>query len=322
MYAYESPQFNSGMLLNYLTDHLAEIGKATGLAMLLAAKVNWRKDAGDFGPCGTINHFTIKKIARVLGCSESTVNEHLSILRAAGIIESEPVIDQHGAISYCRMWFSGFVTFLRERASVDPEASRPASAPPSNPSEGGGSEKPDPDHIIRNQKIIDLDEVKSVRFSFLEAVIRDADPKLANGLRADAQMVFDRFRSFNLSKGKHRISIAALRGFARRFTEFRARKPEPEKAQITTPAAEITPQPTATPASLSADASADARMKAALRTRCPEAFDAWFAKLDFDQHENCLQVKAPSKFVGVYVRDHFETVIQQAAGAGARVVFA
>lgn len=319
MYAYESPQFNTGMLTHYLTTQLAQIGKASGLALLLMSRINWKKDADDFGPRGTVNHLTVKKMAEALNCSQSTVHEHLAILRAAGIIESEPVTDQNGAIRYCRLWFAGFVSWLQGREQKPADTGTDAGAvPPSGCSGGGGSEKSDPNHNIRNQKIIDLDEVKSVWFSSLEAVIREADPKLANGQRADSQMVFERFRSFNLRKGTSRISIAALRGFAKSFTEFRP------KAQVATERqarpAKASPKP-----AISSENSAspvDAEVKGKLRVRQPELFDAWFSNLSFSRDGNCLRVKAPTTFIRTYVSSHFEQLIREAAGPGARVIFA
>lgn len=317
MYAYESPQFNSGMLAHYLTTQLAQIGKASGLVLLLISRVNWKADADDFGPRGTVNHLTVRKMAEALGCSQSTVQEHLAILRAAGIIQSEPVTDRNGAIRYCRLWFAGFVSWLQGREQ------RPAGtgtdegdAPPSGQSVGGGSEKPDPNHNIRNQKIIDLEQVKSVWFSSLEAVIREAGPKLANGQRADSQMVFERFRSFNLRKGTSRISLAALRGFAKSFTEFRPKAPEPR------PARQLTAPPSWDVSRAEPSSPVDAQMKSELKALQPELFDAWFANLSFSREGDRLCVKAPTTFIRSYISSHYEPLIREAAGPGAQVVFA
>ena len=317
MYAYESSQFNSGMLAHYLTTQLAQIGKASGLVLLLISRVNWKQDADDFGPRGTVNHLTVRKMAQALGCSQSTVQEHLAILRSAGIIESEPVTDQNGAIRYCRLWFAGFVSWLkgREEKSMD-SGSDEGTAAPSGRSVGGGSEKPDPNHNIRNQKMIDLEQVKSVWFSSLETVIREAEPKLANGQRADSQMVFERFRSFNLRKGTFWISLAALRGFAKSFTEFRPKmaEPCPTRPVPAAPSPAISPPEPASPV--------DAKLKIDLKARQPELFDAWFANLSFSQEGDKLRVKAPTTFIRSYVSSHYEQLIREVAGTGTQVVFA
>lgn len=317
MYAYESSQFNSGMLAHYLTTQLAQIGKASGLVLLLISRVNWKQDADDFGPRGTVNHLTVRKMAQALGCSQSTVQEHLAILRSAGIIESEPVTDQNGAIRYCRLWFAGFVSWLkgREEKPMD-SGSDEGTATPSGRSVGGGSEKPDPNHNIRNQKIIDLEQVKSVWFSSLETVIREAEPKLANGQRADSQMVFERFRSFNLRKGTSRISLAALRGFAKSFTEFRPKTTEPR------PARPVAAAPSPAICSVEPASPVDAKLKIDLKARQPELFDAWFANLSFSREGDKLRVKAPTTFIRSYVSSHYEQLIREVAGPGTQVVFA
>lgn len=315
MYAYESPQFNSGMLLHYLTTQLAQIGKASGLALLLISRINWKQDANDFGPRGTVNHLTVRKMADALGCSQSTVQEHLAILRSVGIIESEPVADQNGATRYCRMWFAGFVSWLQHREPKEPEPAETetGSEPPSETSERGGSEKLDPYHNTKNQNFIDLEQVKSVWFSPLETVIREAEPKLANGLRADCQMVFEQFRSFNLRKGTSRISFAALRGFARNFREFRPKATEP--SQEPTPRISVPSIPSA-PVPAQPVSPLDAQMKSALRARDPELFDAWFAKVSFSRDGDELRVKAPTAFIRSYLSDHYEQMIRNAAKAG------
>ncbi len=317
MYAYESSQFNSGMLAHYLTTQLAQIGKASGLVLLLISRVNWRPDADDFGPRGTVNHLTVRKMAEALGCSQSTVQEHLAILRASGIIESEPVTDKNGAIRYCRLWFAGFVSWLKGREEKPTDSGNDAdTTAPSGRSVGGGSEKLDPNHNIRNQKFIDLEQVKSVWFSSLEAVIREAEPKLANGQPADSQMVFERFRSFNLRKGTSRISLAALRGFAKSFTEFRPKmaEPCPTRPVPAAPSPAISPPEPASPV--------DAKLKSELKARQPELFDAWFANLSFSREGDRLRVKAPTTFIRSYVSGHYEQLIREVAGPGTRVVFA
>ncbi|MCX8512336.1 MAG: ArsR family transcriptional regulator, partial [Chthoniobacteraceae bacterium] len=207
------------MLAHYLSTELMRIGRASALALLLLSKINWQRDAEEFGPRGSVNHLTVRKMADALGCSPSTVQEHLALLRSAGIIESEPVADRKGSICYCRMWFSGFVAWLQKRASVTAADNRPQTGTPGQ----GGSEKPEGNLNIKSSNIIDLDIVKTARFTSLEALIREAGPKLSDGKPADCEMVFQRFRLFNLKQGKSQIAIAALRGFARSFTDFRGK---------------------------------------------------------------------------------------------------
>lgn len=316
MYAYESPQFNSGMLTRYLSTELAQIGKASGLVLLLISHVNWKQGAENFGPRGTVNHLTVRKMAKALNCSQSTVKEHLAILRAAGIIESETVADHTGAIQYCRLWFAGFVSWLRRHDTKPVDTDVSNSPPPPDQGGGGPSEKPATYHSKKSQIIIDLEKVKSVWSSSLEEVIREAQPKLANGQRADSQMVFERFRSFNLRKGTSRISLAALRGFAKSFTEFRAKAIEPRQ---TLP---VVPQPTPAAITIDPESPVDAKLKRELRTREPKLFDAWFANLSFSHDGDCLRVKAPTIFIRTYVCNHYEQLIRDAAGPGAKVVFA
>ncbi len=318
MYAYESPQFNSGMLAQYLTTELARIGRASGLALLLLSRINWQRDADEFGPRGTVNHLTVRKMAVALGCSISTVQEHLALLRSAGIIESEPVADRKGSICYCRMWFSGFVTWLQRRSTTSTTDSQPPTGTPGQ----GGSEKPEGNHNTKSQTIIDLELVKSVRFSALEAVIREAGPKLSDGKAADCEMVFERFRLFNLKQGKSRISLAALRGFARSFTDFRGkpalRPPQSSLSAAANEARGSAPRPAPAPRS-----SYDAAVKERLKAVSPkQVFDSWLSHLSFDQVGGEVRVAAPTGFISNYVRTHFDGLIRDVAGQGARVVFA
>lgn len=305
-YALETPQFNSGMLAHYLTTELGRMGKAAGLALLLLAKINWKAD-DDFGPRGTVNHLTVRKMADALNCSVSTVHDHLALLRDAGIIESEPVADAKGSIRYCRLWFSGFLGWLQERLGAS------ISSTPSKPSGRGGSEKPEGIHNKTNQNIIDLDEVRSVRFSPLEDVIRQAEPKLASGDRADSQHVFEKFRAYNLRKGTTRIGIAALIGFAKRFTEFQRPKP----ATYRSPTVKAAP---ATPAIVPPKDEDPA--KAVLRKHMdPSVFGAWIERLTFRRNGDLLTVAASTGFIKSHVSQHFADEIRRAAGSGVKVQF-
>ncbi|MFP1645647.1 DnaA N-terminal domain-containing protein [Pontitalea aquivivens] len=303
-YALETPQFNSGMLAHYLTTELGRMGKAAGLALLLLAKVNWQSDES-FGPRGTINHLTVRKMADALGCSPSTVHDHLAILREAGIIGSEPVSDAKGAIRYCRLWFTGFLNWLQERFE--------AGVAPSKPSGGGGSEKPERNHNNKTQKIIDLDEVKSVKFGPLEDMIRRADPKLASGDRADCQLVFDKFRSYNMRKGTTQIGVAALIGFAKRFTEFQRPKApsyQPAAAKVTRAAPVAAAPKDEDPA------------KAALRKHMdPCVFKAWIERLTFRRTGSILTVVSSTSFIKSHVSQHFADEISRAAGPAVQVEF-
>ena len=309
MYAIDNKQFNSGMLAQYLTGQLGRIGKASGLVILLLAKINWKSEPNDYGPRGTVNHLTVRKMAEALNCSQSTVHEHLALLREAGIIGSEPVTDRNGATRFCRFWFAGFVKWLGQQ---EPS---PVAPPPSNPPGRGGAEKPETNHNTRNQKIIDLEQVKSVRFSFLESIISEARPKLASGDKADAQMVFERFRSYNLARGNSRIALAALRGFARSFTEFRSAPPKRASA-----ISSAMPEPIKAQEHL--DSPPFDAMKSKLRANDPALFDAWFSALIFERKDGELRVTAPSSFVRSYVSTHHAGLIREAAGQGVRVVFA
>ena len=318
MYAYESNHFNSGMLLQYLTSVAPRIGRAAMLAMVLAGKINWHHEPNDFGPRGTINHMTVRKLAEAIGCSQSTVHEHLALLRSAGIIESEPVADRKGSISYCRMWFSGFVDWLQRRSSTSTADSQPPTGTPGQ----GGSEKPEGNHNTKSQTIIDLELVKSVRFSALEAVIREAGPKLSDGKAADCEVVFERFRLFNLKQGKSRISLAALRGFARSFTDFRGksalRPPQSSHSAASSEACGSVPKPAPAPRS-----SYEAAVKERLKAASPkQVFDASLSQLTFDRVGEEVRVAAPTGFISNYVRTHYDGLIQGVAGQGARVVFA
>lgn len=305
-YALETPQFNSGMLAHYLTTELGRMGKAAGLALLLLAKINWKAD-NDFGPRGTVNHLTVRKMADALDCSVSTVHDHLSLLREAGIIGSEPVADAKGSIRYCRLWFTGFLNWLRERPGT------PIPATPSKPSGRGGSEKPEGIHNNKNQNIIDLDEVRSVRFSPLEAMIRQADPKLSTGDRADCQHVFDKFRAYNLRKGTTHIAVAALIGFAKRFTEFQ----RPKAASYRPPAEKTAPAAPVIAALKSEDPA-----KALLRKHMePCVFGAWIEKLTFRRNGAVLTITSASGFIKSHVSQHFVDEITRAAGPEVKVEF-
>lgn len=317
MYAYESPQFNSGMLAHYLTTELTRIGRASGLALLLLSRINWQRDADEFGPRGTVNHLTVRKMADALGCSVSTVQEHLALLRSAGIIESEPVADRKGSICYCRMWFSGFVAWLQRRSSI------PASAtlPPTETPEQGGSEKPDTNLNTKSQTIIDLDVTRTVRFSSLEAVIREAGPKLSDGQPADCEMVFEKFRLFNLKQGKSRISLAALKGFARSFTDFRSKKPE-QRVQTRLPLGVEHPVTSVENPPPAPRSSYEATLKEKLKAASPKAvFESWLSQLTFDQVGDKVHVAAPTRFIVGYVSSHYDQMIQRAVGPNVRVVF-
>lgn len=318
MYAYESSKFNSGMLLAFLESEVPRMGRAAALAYVLAGRINWHHEPNNFGPRGTINHMTVRKLARIIGCSQSTVHEHLALLRTAGIIESEPVADHKGSISYCRIWFSGFVAWLQRRSATSTTDSQPPTEAPGE----GGSEKPEGNHNIKSQTIIDLELVKSVRFSALEAVIREAGPKLSDGKAADCEMVFERFRLFNLKQGKSRISLAALRGFARSFTDFRGkpalRPPQSSLSAASNEARGSAPRPAPAPRS-----SYDAAVKERLKAVSPkQVFDSWLAHLSFDRVGGEVRVAAPTGFISNYVRTHFDGLIRDVAGQGARVVFA
>lgn len=309
MYAVECPQFNTGMLAHYLTTQLGLMGKASGLALLLLARINWSQDAESFGPRGTVNHLTARKIAEVLKCSVSTVHEHLAILRDAGIIRSEPVTNAKGATLYCRIWFSGFVNWLGLRQQSEDTAQ---TIPPSSLSGCGGSEKPETYQKEKNQTIIDLDEVKSVRFTELETTIQEASPKLSNGERADAQLVFDRFRSYNLRRGNVRIGLAALKGFAKSFRDFRSQYGQQTAKPVE--AASVIP-------SLAVTLPEDP-LHRRLQANYPALFNAWFAPLKFSLRQQELHVEAPSAFHRTYVSTHHQELIRKAAGPGVRLVFA
>lgn len=305
-YALETPQFNQMMAAHYLTTQLGRMGKAAGLALLLLAKVNWKSD-NEFGPHGTVNHLTVRKMADALDCSVSTVHDHLAHLREAGIIGSEPVSDAKGSIRYCRLWFSGFLNWLQERLGAD------TAEAPSKPSGGEGSEKPEGNHNKTNHNIIDLDEVRSVRFSPLEDLIRRAEPTLASGDRADSQHVFDKFRAYNMRKGTTRIGVAALIGFAKRFTEFqrpKASSHQPAAAKPAPAAPMMTPPKDEDPA------------KAALRKHMePCVFEAWIERLGFRRSGSVLTVSSSSSFIKSHVSQHFADQIIRAAGPQVRVEF-
>lgn len=308
MYAIECSQFNSGMLAHYLTTQLGRMGKASGLALLLLARVNWKQDGGDYGPHGTINHLTVGKMADALKCSPSTVHDHLAILRKAGIIGTEPVTDARGSILYCRIWFSGFVSWLLKSGT-------PNTAPPSNRPSGGGSEKPETYHNLKHQKIIDLEQVKSVRFSELESLIQEAAPRLSSGERADPQMVYERFRSYNLGRGNTRISLSALKGFAKKFTDFRSKRDVRPTPPVPFAAPAVAPTLTVPMSDLNP-------IQIALKAKYPELFGAWFASLKFVWSGQDLKVEAPSTFHRNYISTHYENAICAAAGPGVRVAFA
>lgn len=305
MYALETSQFNQQMLLNFLAAEASRIGKAMGLAVILASKTNFRED-NDFGPRGTVNHLTIRKMAEALQCSVSTVHDHLAQLRDAGIIGSEPITDEKGAVRYCRLWFTGFLGWLRKRIAGPIEAS----ASPSGPSVGGGSEKPETNLNNNNQKFIDLDEPKSVKFSEIEDLIRNANPTLSSGDRADSQMVYEKFRAYNLRKGTKRIALTALIGFAKRFTDFQRPKPVTRQTAATAPANVVqaskpAPKPDEDPA------------KSVLRSMVKsDMFQAWFERLEFQRLNGALIVTAHTNFVKSYVEQHFDTMISAAAGQG------
>ncbi|WP_299592529.1 DnaA N-terminal domain-containing protein [uncultured Tateyamaria sp.] len=301
MYALETPKFNSGMLAHYLTTELGRMGKAAGLALLLLSKVNWQK-TNEFGPRGTINHLTVPKMAEALGCSVSTVHDHLARLREAGIIDSVAVSDRKGATLYCRLWFQGFVAWLKDR--IDAEEVNTGSKHP----DGGGSEKPEPNHNKHIQKIIDLENLKSVKFTDLEALIRNASPKLSTGHQADTQMVYERFRNYNIRKGRTKIGVAALVGFAKKFSEYRqvsTAQPSPKPQQI---------EPASPPP---AD---EHPVKSLLRSSIePATFRAWIDQLVFKRDGDVLSVEAPSPFITKYVSQHFIDSITDAAGPGVTV---
>lgn len=309
MYALDSAKFNTGMLAQYLSTQLGQIGKASSLALLLLAKTNWKAD-NSFGPRGTVNHLTVRKMADALDCSTSTVHEHLAVLKQAGIISSEHVRDENGAIAYCRVWFSGFVAWLKDQIET--------SSPPSNPHNEGVSENSERNLKNNNQNIIDLDDLKTVKFTELEQLIKNAGPQLASGQRADSQLVYDKFRSYNLRKGVSRIGVAALIGFAKKFKEISAFKPKscvlpsqgkaPESTGKPVTAADVTPP-------------ADPIKLSLLRQVGPEKFNAWFKNLDFKRVDGGVQIQAPTKFISTYVSEKLLCHVENAVGEGLRIEF-
>lgn len=309
MYALDSAKFNTGMLAQYLSTQLAQIGKASSLALLLLAKTNWQAD-NSFGPRGTVNHLTVRKMADALDCSTSTVHEHLAALKQAGIISSEHVRDQNGAIAYCRVWFSGFVAWLKDQIET--------SAPPSNTHNEGVSEKSERNLKDNNLNIIDLDELKCVKFTELEQLIKNAGPQLASGQRADSQLVYEKFRSFNLRKGVSRIGVAALIGFAKKFKQISTFKPRSGAVAAHVNATENNEK--AVSAS-TVTLQSDPIKLSLLRQVGPEKFNAWFQNLDIRRVDGGVHIQAPSKFISSYISEKLLCHVENAVGEGVRIEF-
>ncbi len=296
MYALDIPSFCSGRLLAYLTDHLRAIGKASSVAMILASRVNWKAESG-FGPRGTVNHLTARQIAELAGCSISTVHEHLSVLKALGIIQSELVKDDRGAVLYARFWFSGFIGWLMEKASPRQHSEGNADQLPG----GGGSEKSETIQEDSSKDIIDLHQTENVRYTALEELIRAENPKCSDGSAADCQVVFDRFRSWNLSKGQQHLPTRALRAFARCFREFRRPSPAAKPAEVAQKP-ELKPVFAASPVG---------QMLSAVWDTNPSVYKAWFEKLRIEARGDGWDLVTPSAFQRDYLRTNWADFIER-----------
>ena len=151
--------------------------------------------------------------------------------------------------------------------------------------------------------------MSSVKFTELENVIRTEAPKTRDGGVADPELVFGRFRAWNLARGNARIRLSALRGFARKFVDG-ARVAKRAEAPLPT---RITPNPPEKP---DFGHSAAARVFEAVWTENPAVFQAWFAPLKVEQRGTAVVLRSPSSFHADYIRSQWGDLLRRLSPPG------